>query len=235
MSVSTEVVRSVIQQFADAVSARNFTALANLGAPGANYFVAGFQEKIPLAGDAPYTGRVEQMQPIFGGMDTFTFKVLGITVEGETGVLEGEPIGEGPDGKSYRNNGLIKMVVKDGKIQSEVRNLNQALRRGRYQLSKASSHPAKKLWPIPQKTFAVASSNPWASSQLAIATMSKPWARHYADRMPPIFEMLASLDFSILATVVEGDTGVAEYEICGVRKEDPTRIYENTAMLRGGV
>ncbi|CAA7266141.1 unnamed protein product [Cyclocybe aegerita] len=118
MSASTEIVRSVIQQFANAVSARNFTALANLGAPEASYFVAGLQKKIPLAGDAPYTERVEQMQPILGGMDTFTFKVLGITVEGDTGVLEGEPIGEGPDGKSYRNNGLIKMVVKDGRIQS---------------------------------------------------------------------------------------------------------------------
>ncbi|KAJ3506444.1 hypothetical protein NLJ89_g6866 [Agrocybe chaxingu] len=112
-----EIVRSVVQEWANTFVTRNYTAMTSLAVAGANYWISGMTEKIPFAGDLPYADRVQQIQTVFGGMDTLDVDVLGITVEGDVGILEFAPNGSGPGDRVYKNNVLIKMVVQDGKIQ----------------------------------------------------------------------------------------------------------------------
>ncbi|CAA7266167.1 unnamed protein product [Cyclocybe aegerita] len=112
-----EVVRSVVQEWANTFIARNYRAMTSLAVASANYWISGMTEKVPFAGDLPYADRVQRIQTVFSGMDTLDVDVLGITVEGDVGILESAPNGSGPGDRVYKNNVLIKMVVQDGKIQ----------------------------------------------------------------------------------------------------------------------
>ncbi|CAA7266150.1 unnamed protein product [Cyclocybe aegerita] len=117
--MSSEQTRSVIQQWASAVNTVDGAKLAALAAPDAIHWIAGLKEKIPYAGSVPYAERLTKMSTMFGQMKNVQVTVIGITVEGNTGVLELEIHGEGPDaGQVYDNNAILKFVVKDGKIQS---------------------------------------------------------------------------------------------------------------------
>jgi len=95
-----------------------------LGAPNATFFFAGLASKIPLAGTASYEERLgQQLPPIFGTFATLTIDELGITVEGDTAVVETHAVGKATAGtpeedKTYDNLSLIKFVVKEGKIES---------------------------------------------------------------------------------------------------------------------
>ncbi|CAA7262133.1 unnamed protein product [Cyclocybe aegerita] len=117
--MTAEKTRSVIQQWVDALNTADHTTLFALAAPDATHWISGLEEKIPYAGSLPYAERLKQMAPIFGQMKSMKVKVLGLTVEGDTGVLEVESRGEGPnEGQVYENNVMMKFVVKEEKIQS---------------------------------------------------------------------------------------------------------------------
>ncbi|KAF8153127.1 hypothetical protein B0H34DRAFT_722342 [Crassisporium funariophilum] len=116
--MSTEETRRVAIQVAACIDEGRFADLAAFAAPGATWWFAGLKEKIPTAGAIPFEERLKELGGIFHDIKTFSFNTHDITVEGNTAVIEGAPRGETHGGKVYENNAMIKLVIKDGKVET---------------------------------------------------------------------------------------------------------------------
>ncbi|KAF8153118.1 hypothetical protein B0H34DRAFT_722307 [Crassisporium funariophilum] len=116
--MSTEETRRVATQVAACVDKGRFTDIAAFAAPGADMVVCRLEEKIPTAGAIPFEERPKELGEIFHDIKTFSFNTHDITVEGNTAVIEGAPRGETHGGKVYENNAMIKLVIKDGRVET---------------------------------------------------------------------------------------------------------------------
>ena len=110
--------RSVILKWIECIVEGRLDDIMALGAPDATWWVSGLKETSPLAGTLPYAEREKHLKELLKEDDSYTFTIRGITTEGDTVVVEGEPRVETQDGRIYVNDVLMKFVVKDGKIQS---------------------------------------------------------------------------------------------------------------------
>ncbi|KAF4613316.1 hypothetical protein D9613_011073 [Agrocybe pediades] len=126
--MSTEDSRRIVEEWAMNLNAGKFDELLAMAAPDATWWVAGpklDEQKYPnltqLSGEHPYSIRPAQIKAAFGKASSARFTVRDIIAEGGKAVLELEPCVEGLPGKgTYRNNAMLKFVIRDGKIQ-EVR------------------------------------------------------------------------------------------------------------------
>lgn len=118
--MSTEVTREIAQKWIDYVKENHYEKTDALAAPDATWWVDGLKEKIPIAGDMSYVDRRKQTGELNAKADVSTTDVVSLTADGEVAVLEVYRTLKGPGEKSYENYAIVKLVVKDGKIQ-EVR------------------------------------------------------------------------------------------------------------------
>ncbi|KAF8153119.1 hypothetical protein B0H34DRAFT_800366 [Crassisporium funariophilum] len=117
--MSTEESRRVAIEWYKCLEELRVDDLMALAAPGATWWVSGLKEVSKFTGVLPYADRADVIKELFGGgMKSFKFNLLGVVAEGDTVVLEGSPSGESKDGRIYKNDFMVKLVVKDGKIHS---------------------------------------------------------------------------------------------------------------------
>ncbi|KAF8153126.1 hypothetical protein B0H34DRAFT_722339 [Crassisporium funariophilum] len=117
--MSTEESRRVAIEWYKCLEEFRVDDLIVLAAPGATWWVSGLKEISKFTGALPYAERALVIRELFGvGMKSYKFNLLSITAEGDTAVLEGSPSGESKDGRIFTNDLMVKLVVKDGKIQS---------------------------------------------------------------------------------------------------------------------
>lgn len=115
--MSTEETRSIAHQWMNLVQAGRYDKLDTLATPNANWWVGGLREQIPAAGDMPYKRRQKQLDQLFGKARSYTTDLLGETTENNISVLEVMRKATGPGDKTYENAAIVKLTVKDGKIE----------------------------------------------------------------------------------------------------------------------
>lgn len=118
--MTTDVTRQIAQQWIDFVKDNHYEKTDALASHDANWWVAGLKEKIPVAGDMPYIQRRQITAELNAKADVSTTDIAGFTVDGEVAVLEVYRTLKGPGDKHYENYAIVKLVVREGKIQ-EVR------------------------------------------------------------------------------------------------------------------
>ncbi|PPQ92212.1 hypothetical protein CVT25_008984 [Psilocybe cyanescens] len=118
--MSTEATRKIAQKWIGYVQDNHYEKLDALAAPNANWWVAGLKEKIPVAGDMPYTQRRKAAQDLASGAEKSTTTLVGLMADHNVAVLEVFRTLDGPGNRHYETYAIVKLTVVNGKIQ-EVR------------------------------------------------------------------------------------------------------------------
>ena len=116
--MSTAESRRVALQWVECATEGRYDDLSALTALGMTWWISGLKETFAMAGTYTFAERKEQMKKLFAGPKSFKFTVMGITAEGDTVVVEGFVRFENEEARVYKNDVILKFVVKDGKVQS---------------------------------------------------------------------------------------------------------------------
>ena len=116
--MSTAESRRVALQWLECSTKGRYDDLSALTASEMTWWISGLKETLATAGTYTSAERKGQMKKLFAGPKSFKFTVIRITAEGDTVVVEGFVRFENEEARVYKNDVILKFVVKDGKLQS---------------------------------------------------------------------------------------------------------------------
>ncbi|KAF9534031.1 hypothetical protein CPB83DRAFT_844989 [Crepidotus variabilis] len=123
MFTKAEATRSLIQEFNDLFSTHKFQEAARFAAPGATWWMSGLKENNPMAGLHTFEEHfkhVESIPKTVIDWDTVEVDIVELVVDadGEKAVVEVAVKIREDDGEyRYKNNAVLIIEVKEGKIQ----------------------------------------------------------------------------------------------------------------------
>lgn len=111
--------KAIILRFCAYLNQRDFEDIRLLLDHTATWYVQGRPDKVAYAGTQLAADQINNVSAMLGQFETFTFKVTGITAEGERVAVEAVSDGKGP-GRSdqYHNVYMMQFVLAHGKIIS---------------------------------------------------------------------------------------------------------------------
>jgi len=109
--------KSLVEEYIHCLSTRQFDKLADFwDLDTGNWWVNGTPPAVPYGGDLGARERLSQLLDVLGGFEQYEFRIKTLTAEGPRVVVEGQPKGDGPQGRRYRNDVIMSITLQGGKI-----------------------------------------------------------------------------------------------------------------------